>query len=103
MADPVLPAFNELTHRYLTGRVRAQPARPVAGSPCLSLGEAAMRRLILLIVSLALAATDSALAVPQPDAEAAYARADYAMAFKLWLPLAEQGSAQAQQNIARMY
>ena len=31
--------------------------------------------------------------MPQPDAEAAYARGDYATAFKIWLPLAEQGSA----------
>jgi hypothetical protein len=66
-------------------------------------GEAAMRWLTLLIVSVALAVTGPALAVPQPDAEAAYARGDYATAFKLWLPLAEQGSARAQLNIARMY
>ncbi len=62
-----------------------------------------MRWLTLLIVSLAVAVTDPALAVPQPDAEAAYARGDYATAFKLWLPLAEQGSARAQLNVARMY
>src|SRR4249919_3132267 len=37
------------------------------------------------------------------SAEAAYARGDYATAFKIWLPLAEQGSAQAQLNVARMY
>ncbi len=47
--------------------------------------------------------TTQALAVPQPDAEAAYARGDYASAFKLWLPLAEGGSPRAQMNIARMY
>ncbi len=59
--------------------------------------------LILFIVSVAVAVAGPALAVPQPDAEAAYARGDYATAFKLWLPLAEQGSARAQLNIARMY
>ena len=62
-----------------------------------------MRWLTLFIISLAVAVTGPALAVPQPDAEAAYARGDYATAFKLWLPLAEQGSARAQTNIARMY
>ena len=66
-------------------------------------GEAAMRWLTSLIVLLGLAATGPAVAVPQPDAEAAYARGDYATAFKLWLPLAEQGSARAQLNIGRMY
>jgi hypothetical protein len=62
-----------------------------------------MRWLTLLIVSLALGMTGTAHAVPLPDAEAAYARGDYATAFKLWLPLAEQGSVQAQMNVARMY
>jgi hypothetical protein len=66
-------------------------------------GEAAMRWLTLFIVLVAVAVTGPALAVPQPDAEAAYARGDYATAFKLWLPLAEQGSARAQLNVARMY
>jgi len=63
-----------------------------------------MRWLALLIVSIAaLGAAGPALALPQAEAEAAYARGDYATAFKLWLPLAEQGSARAQTNIARMY
>jgi hypothetical protein len=83
----------------LTGRVRANPHELWQAAA----GEAAMRWLTLLIVSLALAVTGPALAVPQPDAEAAYVRGDYATAFKLWLPLAEQGSARAQLNIARMY
>ena len=61
-----------------------------------------MRRLALLVAMLAVSAT-LARAVPQPDAEQAYARGDYATAFKLWLPLAEQGSARAQTNVARMY
>ncbi len=62
-----------------------------------------MRWLSLLIASLGLVLSATAFALPQPDAEAAYARGDYATAFKIWLPLAEQGSSQAQLNVARMY
>ncbi len=62
-----------------------------------------MGRLTLLIATIIIGIAAPALAVPQPDAEDAYARGDYATAFKLWLPLAEQGSARAQANIARMY
>ena len=62
-----------------------------------------MRWLSLLIASIAIVLSGTAFALPQPDAEAAYARGDYATAFKIWLPLAEQGSAQAQLNVARMY
>jgi TPR repeat protein len=64
-----------------------------------------MRWLAFIAVSLALAAAGgpAAFALPLPDAEEAYARGDYATAFKLWLPLAEQGSPLAQRNIARMY
>jgi Sel1 repeat len=65
--------------------------------------DAAMRWLSLLIVSLGLALSGAAFALPQPDAEAAYARGEYATAFKIWLPLAEQGSPEAQRNVARMY
>jgi TPR repeat protein len=36
-------------------------------------------------------------------AQAAYAHRDYATAFGLWLPLAQQGNAIAQENIAWMY
>jgi plasmid stabilization system protein ParE len=62
-----------------------------------------MRWLSLLIVSIGIVLSGTAFALPQPDAEAAYARGDYATAFKIWLPLAEQGSVQAQLNVARMY
>ena len=62
-----------------------------------------MRWLSLLIAAIAIVLSGTAFALPQPDAEAAYARGDYATAFKIWLPLAEQGSAQAQLNVARMY
>jgi hypothetical protein len=62
-----------------------------------------MRRLALIAASFVLSFTGAATAVPQPDAEAAYQRGDYATAYRLWLPLAEQGSPLAQQNIGRMY
>jgi len=62
-----------------------------------------MRWLSLLIVSIGIVLPGAAFALPQPDAEAAYARGDYATAFKIWLPLAEQGSPEAQRNVARMY
>ena len=62
-----------------------------------------MRWLSLLIASLGLVLSATAFALPQPDAEAAYARGDYATAFKIWLPLAEQGSPEAQRSVARMY
>jgi TPR repeat protein len=61
-----------------------------------------MRRLALFVTIFA-ALAGEALAVPLPEAEQAYARGDYATAFKLWFPLAEAGSARAQENIARMY
>ena len=62
-----------------------------------------MRWLSLLIASLGLVLSATAFALPQPDAEAAYARGDYATAFKIGLPLAEQGSPEAQRSVARMY
>ncbi len=62
-----------------------------------------MGRLTLLIATVAIVIAAPALGLPQPEAEEAYARGDYATAFKLWLPLAEQGSARAQTNIGRMY
>jgi hypothetical protein len=71
-------------------------------------GDAAMRCLNLLIVSIVVALSGIAMsprafAVPQPDAEQAYANGDYKTAFAIWEPLAEQGSARAAMNIARMY
>ena len=62
-----------------------------------------MRWLNLLLVAFAISVAGQAWAMPQPDAEEAYARGDYATAFRLWLPLAEQGSPRAQINIARLY
>ena len=62
-----------------------------------------MRWLTLFIVAVSVVVPDPAFALPQPDAESAYARGDYATAFKVWLPLAEQGSPRAQLAVARMY
>jgi len=62
-----------------------------------------MRWLNLLVVGVVAAVACPALGAIQPEAEEAYARGDYATAFKIWLPLAEQGSPYAAQNIARMY
>lgn len=62
-----------------------------------------MRWFALLAASFVLSLAGAAGAVPQPDAEAAYERGDYATAFRLWLPLAQQGSPRAQLNLGRMY
>jgi TPR repeat protein len=62
-----------------------------------------MRWLSLLVASVVIAASGQALALPNADAEQAYANGDYRTAFMLWLPLAEQGSPRAQMNVARMY
>ena len=62
-----------------------------------------MRWLSLFAVTMGLALSSAALAVPNADAEQAYARGDYATAFKIWFKLAEEGSVQAQLNVARMY
>ncbi len=37
------------------------------------------------------------------DAEAAYAKGDYATALRLFRPLADQGNAKAQYNLGSMY
>jgi hypothetical protein len=66
-------------------------------------GDIAMRWPRLLILALLVTLPVQAFAVPHSDAEEAYASGDYKTAFALWLPLAEQGSARAQTNIARMY
>jgi hypothetical protein len=62
-----------------------------------------MRWLTLLVFSIVIGLSGQAFALPHDDAEQAYASGDYKTAFALWLPLAEQGSARAQMNIARMY
>jgi hypothetical protein len=62
-----------------------------------------MRWLSLLVATMLIAASVPALALPYPEAEDAYARGDFATAFQIWLPLAEQGSARAQQMVGQMY
>jgi TPR repeat protein len=52
-------------------------------------------------VSLALAVPVAA--GPFEDGLAAHARGDYAAAMRLWRPLADQGNANAQNNLGAMY
>jgi hypothetical protein len=52
---------------------------------------------------LALGMFGSVVAGPFEDGEAAFQSGDYATALKDWLPLANQGNAAAQNNIAAMY
>jgi hypothetical protein len=52
---------------------------------------------------LALGVFAAAAAGPFEDGDAAFQRGDYATALKFWLPLANQGNAAAQNNIATMY
>jgi TPR repeat protein len=52
---------------------------------------------------LALAMIGVAAAGPFDDAVAAYQRGDYAMAFQILRPLAEQGNAFAQNNLGMAY
>ena len=60
-----------------------------------------LKRLLLAFSLCCLVAT--ANAAPFDDAVAAHGRGDYAQAFKLFSPLAEQGDAPAQYNIGFMY
>ena len=62
-----------------------------------------MRWLGPLVILSCVALAGHARAVPQPDAESAYAQGDYTTAYRLLLPLAEQGSVRAQEQIAEMY
>ena len=48
-------------------------------------------------------AAGSAIAGPLEDGEAAYRRGDYATAYRLELPLAEQGNAGAQTTLGELY
>ena len=60
-----------------------------------------LKRLLLAFSLCCLVAT--ANAAPFDDAIAAHGRGDYAQAFKLFSPLAEQGYARAQHNLGVMY
>ncbi len=57
----------------------------------------------LLTACLLVSMAGAAMAGPYEDGKAAYERGDYATAFKLWLPLAEKGNAEAQYDIGVMY
>ena len=60
-------------------------------------------RSILAGIVLALVLTGGAAAGPYEEGVAAYGRGDYATAVRLWRPLAQQGDAEAQFNLALMY
>jgi hypothetical protein len=62
-----------------------------------------MKWLASFIASSIFLAASQALALPQPQAEEAFARGDYEAAYRLMLPLAEQGSLLARKRIAEMY
>jgi len=62
--------------------------------------------LILMLSALfagLLAVAEPALATPLEDGVAAYERNDFATALKLWLPLADAGSAEAQDRVGLLY
>jgi TPR repeat protein len=61
-----------------------------------------MRRILTGLV-LILMLTGAAVAEPMEDALAASQRGDYATALRLWRPLAEQGDAEAQNNLGFAY
>lgn len=60
-----------------------------------------MKRLLTACFFVSMAG--AVMAGPYEDGKAAYERGDYARAFRLWLPLALQGNAQAQFNVGVMY
>ena len=62
-----------------------------------------MNWLRLLVTAFMLGSVEQAVAGQFEDGVAAYQRGDYTAAFRLWMPLAEQGDAQAQANVASMY
>src|SRR5215813_1523849 len=63
-----------------------------------------MRKLIaLIVVGVMLSIAQVASAGPFEDGLSAYQRGDFATALKLWRPLAEQGNAQAQNQVGDMY
>jgi len=61
------------------------------------------RNFLSLIVLLALACGERALAASVEDGQAAYNMGDYKTALEVWQPLAEQGNARAQNNLGVMY
>jgi hypothetical protein len=71
-----------------------------------STGTPALKRITLVLLfgyALLLCSSIGALAGQLEGGEAAFKKGDYATALKLWRPLAEQGLADAQYNLGRMY
>ena len=62
-----------------------------------------LRRGLSLAAAFAIGFSNTVLADPMDDGQAAYNREDYAAAQRLWRPLAEQGVARAQNNLGVMY
>jgi TPR repeat protein len=58
---------------------------------------------VCVATALALAVALAVRAEPLEDGTAAYRRGDYAVALKLWRPLAELGNPEAQFNVGRLY
>ena len=61
------------------------------------------KQIFLACVCLAAAFTGVAWAGPREEAAAAYRRGDYATAFQLWRPLAEQGDGETQMALGFLY
>ena len=59
-------------------------------------------RLLKLLLLLFVCAAGPAIAGPSEDGNAAYTKGDYTTALRLWLPLANQGDAQAQTRVGYM-
>jgi TonB family protein len=57
----------------------------------------------IFLAAVALAFSGHAIAADIDDGQAAYDRGDYETALRLWRPLAEQGSARAQNNLGVLY
>jgi TonB family protein len=62
-----------------------------------------LRRRLSLVAALAIGFSNNVRADPMEDGQAAYNRRDYTTAQRLWLPLAEQGVARAQNNLGVLY
>ena len=58
---------------------------------------------VLLSISLCVVSAGSSSADDFQEASVAYERGDFTTAFNLWMPLAEQGDAEAQYNIGKMF
>ena len=62
-----------------------------------------IRTTVFAVLVLAVCFADPLVAGPLDDAKTAFGAGDYATAFALWQPLAEQGNAEAQDNVGRLF